>query len=87
MAEAQRVANGQHHIANACGIGIAERNRLQVLELHLQDREVGGRIRANHHGICRAPVLQQNLDGIGFMDDVIVGQDVTLGGHDHTGAQ
>ena len=66
---------------------MAEHDHRQLVELDLDDGQVGFRIEPDH--FCRplAPVGQHHLDLVGGIDDVVIGQDVAFGADDDARAQ
>ena len=87
LADAERVAHRQHDVADAHGVGVAERQRLQVGAIDLHDRQIARLIRADHLGLEAAAVGQLDVHLLGAVDDVVVGQDVAVGPDDDAGAQ
>ena len=85
--EAQRITYRKYHIADSGCVGIAKRYRLQVGQLDLQYRKVGGRVGADHHSIGRTTVVKHHLDGICSRNHVIIGKYVTLFGQNDAGAK
>ena len=86
-AERKRNADGDDEIADLQLTGIAERQRGQILHLHLEHGHVGIRIGADQHGFHPAAADQRHGDATGMLDDVIVGDDQALGRiEDHAGA-
>ena len=65
--------------------GIAERNYRQPRRIHFQDRNIGLAIGADQTRLELAPVRHHDLDVGGFVDHVIVGQDVPIRADDDTG--
>ena len=83
----QRVADGAHPLADAQRVGIAERRRRKRLRaLHLDQRDVGVRIRSDDMRAQRAAVGQLHGDPIGALDHVVVREDVPVGLDDHAAA-
>ena len=57
-------------------VGVAELHRLQRLgRLHLQHREIGLRVAADHLGLQPRAVVEDDGDLVGVGDDVVVGDD------------
>ncbi|MNF01104.1 hypothetical protein D3C80_2000440 [compost metagenome] len=73
LADAERVADGQHHVTDLYVLEPAQRDRGQVLERHFQHGQVGFRVGAHHLGVGLAAVGQRDLDFIGAVDHVVVG--------------
>ena len=76
LADAERVADGEHHVADAQRVGGAEGDRRQVLGVDAQHREVGLGIVADHLGEQLLAVVQRDLDLVGGLDHVVVGEHV-----------
>ncbi|MNV68720.1 hypothetical protein D3C71_1615890 [compost metagenome] len=70
-------------------LGVRHLDRRQVLEVfQLDQRNIGTRILADHLGVKFATVAQLNLDFVGVIHHVVVGDDVALGRVNHyPGAQ
>ncbi|MNE95011.1 hypothetical protein D3C80_1930450 [compost metagenome] len=69
------------------GVGTADGDRRQVLQVDLQHRQVGFRVAADHAGQGFAAILQGHDDLVGAAGDMVVGQQVALGAHDHRRTQ
>ena len=87
LAHAQRIADGQHHIADGDLIRTVQLDFRQILQGDLQQRQVGLRIRADHPGGSIPAVAQRHQDLVGVPDHVITGEDIAVVGDDHTGTQ
>ncbi len=87
LADAERVADGQHHVSDLQRPGVAEGDGRQLVELDPEHRKVGLGVGAHHLGPAPAAVAQHDLDVIGAFDHVVVGEQITLGRHDHARAQ
>ncbi|MNV01074.1 hypothetical protein D3C71_912620 [compost metagenome] len=87
-AKPEGIADGHHPVADAHAARITELDGLQRrFRLHLQDGKIGFRIGANQRRLELRTVRENHLDGVGTLDDVVVGDDVT-GRVDHeTGPQ
>ena len=85
--ETQRITDGQYHVTDPRRIGISQLYGLQLGQFDLEDGQVGGRVRADHHRVGRAPVVQQHLDGVGAGNNMVVGQDMSLVRHDYPRTQ
>ena len=48
LADAERIADRQHDVADADGIGVTERQRLQIRAVDLQHGEIARRVGADH---------------------------------------
>ena len=78
LAQIERIADGDHEIADREFVGVAERQRFEVVGVDLQQRDVGLRVAADQFGLELAPVLQLDDDLLGIVDDVVVGHHVPL---------
>jgi hypothetical protein len=78
LADAERIADGQHDVADLNGVGVAERKGLQVGGLHLEQRQIAWLIGADESRVERAAVGQVDVDVVCAFDDVIVGQDISI---------
>jgi len=87
LTETERIADGQHHIADAGLRRAADGHRRQILEGDAQHGEIGLRVRARHGRFGLAAVGQQHDDFVGIRDHMVIGENVTLAAHDHPGAQ
>jgi len=85
--EAERAAQRQDQMAHLDFVGISEFRNRQVLGVDLEDGDIRIRIRADHLGVELAFVAQLDLQLLGALDHVIVGQDVAVVAHDHARTQ
>ena len=83
---AQRVADGQHPVADAGVVAVAEGGGGQPRGVDLHHRHVGQRVGADHLGGELTPVEQPDGDLLGAFDHVVVGEDVAVGRDDEAGA-
>jgi hypothetical protein len=79
-AEAEGVADGEHPIADAGLLGRELHEREVVAALHLQEREIGLGIGADHLRIERAAVVHDDLHLGAVVDHVVVGHHIAVGG-------
>ena len=88
-AEAERIADGEHDVADARGVAVAHVRRYGsgVARVHAQHGDVGGGIAADDGGFVALAVLQDDFDRVGGFDDVVVGDDDAIGGNDEAGAE
>src|SRR5215831_6186599 len=62
--------------------GVGELNEGEVTAtIHLDQREVGTRISADHLGIISFAIISRDLHGLRLVHDVIVGHGITIGSH------
>src|ERR1019366_484773 len=88
FADAQRIANRQANVTHAHLIGVAGLQNRQVAGANLQPRQIAGRVRPPPlRGIRTARADEIHLDLVRAIDDVMVGEDVPVGAHDHARAQ
>ena len=83
---AQRVADGQHPIADLQPVGVGQLHSRQVLRLNLEQGDIDQRIKADDLGPISAAIREGDLDGVGIGDDVVIAQDVAVGTDDRTRA-
>ncbi len=82
LAEAERVADGEHEIPDPQMARIAQRHRRQIFRRDLQHGDVGGGIAPDQPRLEAAVVLGGDFDVGGVLDDVVVGQHIALRGID-----
>src|SRR5215467_2654743 len=87
VAKAERVAEGEHRIADLHTIERSKSDRGKTLAVGLEDGEIGLGIAAADSGTHAATVREHDLDVIGSLDHVIVGEDVAFVAHNHPGAK
>ena len=87
LADAERVADRQHHVSDARLLHVAEHDHRQAPGLDPDHGEVGFGIGADDIGRRLAAIGQADLDLVGALDHVVVGQDVAVGADDHARAQ
>ena len=84
---AQSVADGGYLLAHHQGVGVAQHHRLQAADaVHLQHGHVVGLLAADEGGVVLLAVIQGHLDGVGPVNDVVVGDNVAVLGEDEAGA-
>ena len=86
LTDTEGIADGEHHVAHPGPAGLVDGNRREVGQLYLEHRQIGVRIRPEHGGTRFAAVLEHDPDLVGATDQVMIGDDVSLGAHDHAGA-
>ena len=90
LAHAERIADGQHQVAHLDGVAVAQRHRhqrLAVVWLDAQHREVGAFVLEDEFGVELTIIVQNDADLRTILDDVVVGDDDTGRIHDHAGAE
>ena len=85
-AEAERIADRQHPIADARGLLRELQNRQRLLRLDLQECKIGARVGADDLGVNLLLVIEAHLHLGGAVDDVVVGDDVAVSRNDEAGA-
>ena len=88
LADAERIADGQDHVAHLQLVAVCQRDRRQVLPLHLQHRGVCGRVGADDLGVeFLVARRQRHLDLVRAIDDMVGGEDVAVRRDDHARAE
>ena len=87
LADAERIADREHDVADLEVVDVAERDHRQLVEVDLQHRDVGIGVGADRAGARAAAVAERDLDVVGAVDDVVVGEQVALGRDDHARAE
>ena len=77
LADAEGIADREHDVADQQFIGIGEVERREFLfaVLHAQHGQIGAAVLEHDLGLELALVGERNLDLIGALDDVVVGDD------------
>ena len=78
MAEAERVANREHEVADSHSLGVADRHVGQSTGLDLDDGNIGSGIRADYLCIKHFAVDRRNLDLVRLVHHVVVGEDIAV---------
>src|SRR5204862_103088 len=83
-----RIADRDHPVADPRLAGVLE---VHIREgapagLDLDHRQVGALVAADDGGLELALVLEHHLDGLGVLDDVVVGDDEAVGGDEEARA-
>jgi hypothetical protein len=77
------IADGEHKVPDLYLVGIPQLHLHQALcILDLQYGDIGAGIGADHLGLQAAVVIEVDLDQLGALDHMVIGQDVALGGID-----
>jgi hypothetical protein len=87
LSNAKRIPERQDHVADLDRVGVAERQRREILGVNLQQRQIARLIRSDQLGNLAAPVGQVDMNLIGAVDDMMVGQHVAVSGDDHAGSE
>ncbi len=88
LAEAERIADRHHAVADPRLVAVAELDGLQrLVALDLQHRDVDLGILADHLGLELAAVVEDDDDVVGVADDVVVGDNDAAGVDDEAGAE
>src|SRR5215467_8986367 len=87
VAKAERVAEREHRIADLHAVQRSQRDGWKAFAVGLEDGEIGLGIAAADRRGHAATIREHDLDVIGSLDDVIVGEDVAFVAHDHSGAE
>ena len=87
-AEAERIADRDHPVADLSGAAVAESDIGQrLVRRDSQHREIGARVAADNLGRVLAVVLEDDLDLRRLADHVVVGDDDTGGVNDEARAE
>ena len=89
LADAERIADGEHHVADLQRVGIAEIDRGEPLAAVLEAKhgEIGARVLQDEVGVELPLVGERDIDLVGILDEVIVGDDEAGGIDDDAGAE
>lgn len=88
FAHAEGVAYGEHEIADVRFVGLGESDGGQCAgQVDFDDGEIGFRVGADYMGTGFAAIGQRHFNLVGGFDDMMIGQDVTVGADDHAGTQ
>ena len=87
LADAERVADGEHDVADLRVVGVAERRGLEVGRGDFHEREVARLVGADDFRVERASVVQIDVNLVRAVHDVVVGQDVAVARDDHARAE
>ncbi len=89
LPDAERIADGEHDVADFERIGIGEVERREALMrvLEPQHRKIAARVLEHDAGFEFALVGERDLDLVGALDDVHVGHDQAGGIDDDAGAE
>ena len=87
--EPERVADGHHGVADADAVRVRKRKGSERAggDVHLEEGEVGGGIRADQLRLVGVLVRERHLDLLRALDDVVVGDDVAGLVDDEAGAE
>ena len=85
--EAERRADGHHPFAHPEPLRITQFDHRQTAGLDLEQRNIGATVAADHLGLELAFVGQLDQHFVGIVDDVGVGQDITIGADDEAGTE
>src|SRR5262249_10468820 len=72
LADAERIAHGQHHVAHAHAVGIPQREHRQVVRADLEHCQIAARVIAYDLRVVTAIVRQLDSDLFGAVDHVMV---------------
>ncbi len=83
LADTEGVADREHHVSHAQRIGVAEHDRRERNALDLEHRDVGVRVGTDCLRLEFLAVGERDLYLVGGFDDVVIGENVSLGTDDH----
>src|ERR1035437_7732200 len=84
--EAVGIADSNGNLADAYAPGIPEARRMKLRRVDPHDRQVRVRIVTDHVGIGMTAIRKGDLDPVGVMHDMAVGEHKPVGGDDESGA-
>ena len=89
MPDAEGIADSNDDIANLERVRIAELEIAQgfPLDIDLEHRQIGAFIGQHDPRGELAPVRQRYGNFVAVLDDMLIGDDVAVGRHDHAGAK
>ena len=87
VAEAERIADREHDVADLQMLHRAERDGRQVFAVGLEHGEIRFGIDAAHMRMQLASIGQYELDIVGAFDDVVIREHVAFGRDDDAGAE
>ena len=82
--EVERIADRQHPFADTQVVGVAHEDHRQICLFDFQERDVRVRVCTYQRSRVFAFVVEDNLDLVRAVNDVVVGDDITVLGDDHT---
>ena len=82
--EVERIADGEHPFADAQFIGVAHQDDRQPCLFDFQERDIGVRVSADQRSRVLAFVVEDHLNLVCTVDDMIVGDNITIFGDDDT---
>src|ERR1700674_5445964 len=90
--QSEGTTDGEHQVANVHAIGVAKFcGRQRTIHFNLNHRQVGFLVHTDQFGVMagrgRIFIHQLHTNAIRFLDHVPVGDDVTLGIHNHAGTK
>ena len=90
LPDTEGIADRQHKVAHFKVVAVVERQERQLFSpwrRDPQDREVGLAVGRDHLGLELPPVRQHDGYLIAVLDDMVVGDDQPVSGHDDAGAE
>ena len=85
--QAERRADRHHPLSDSDLVGVAHRRGGEVFGVDLDDRHVRKRIRADQPGFELLVVIEDDCNLVRSAHDVVVGQYISVRGHDNAGAE
>ena len=79
MAKTERIADREHEITDTHNFRIANRHFDQPIRFDLEQRNIGGCIRADNYRIEDLAINQRNLNFVGILHNMMVGQNIAAG--------
>src|SRR5207249_3423670 len=87
FADAERIADGEANIAHADLVGVGKLEDGKSAGADLENGKIARGIRSYKRSRIGPFGIQVDLDVFGAVDDVVVGEDVSVGLHDDAGAE
>ncbi len=88
LADTERVADGEDDIPDEHQVAIGECGMGEVVGIDFEDGDIGLWVTSDDFGfVFLAGVFEGDLDFVGSIHDVVIGEDIAIGGDDDAGAE
>ena len=87
LADIERVADGEHDVTHAYGRHVGDPDAGKPGDGNLQNGNIGIPVFADEQRLAAAAIRQRNQYFIGAIDDVLIGENISFGADDDTGAE